>query len=154
MTIEVDKDAVATEELKELATALEETEARYRNIFNNAMEGIFQTDREGCIIQANPSFARIHGYDSPDEVVNSLVTRELFVDPADHVRLMGVLRKSGSIENFEAQLRLKNGKTHWISMNVMAFRDRSGRITSFEGTMLDITVRKRTAEALSESEER
>ncbi len=141
-------------ELKELVTALEQTEARYKNIFHNAMEGIFQTDREGRITQANPSFARIHGYDSPDEIVNSLVTRELFVDPEDHTRLLAVLQKSGSIQNFEAQLRLRNGKTHWISMNVMAFRDPTGKTASFEGTMLDITERKRTAEALSESEER
>ncbi len=141
-------------ELKELETTLKETEAKYRNIFENAMEGIFQTDREGRITQANPSFARIHGYDSPDEIMHSIVTKELFADPSDHSRLLALLRSSVSVRNFEAQLRTKNGKTHWVSMNVMVFRDKNGRALSYEGTMLDITERKKTEEALLESEER
>ena len=52
-------------ELKELVTVLKETEAKFRNIVENAIEGIFQTDPRGRFTQANPSFARIHGYDFP-----------------------------------------------------------------------------------------
>ncbi|MBN2402577.1 MAG: PAS domain-containing sensor histidine kinase [Spirochaetes bacterium] len=141
-------------EMKELETVLKETEAKYKNIFENAQEGIFQTDREGRFTQANPSFARIHGYDSPVEIMHSISARELFVDPLDHARLIEFLRKSGSVQNFEARLRIKNGKTHWVSINVMSFRDKNGRTISYEGTMLDITERKTTEEALLESEER
>ena len=144
----------STIELKELETVLKETEAKYRNIFENAMEGIFQTDREGRFTQANPSFARMHGYASPDEIMHSISARELFVDPSDHDKLIEILRKSGSVQNYEAQLRIKNGKTHWVSMNAMVFRDENGKTLSYEGTMLDITERKKTEEALSESEER
>ena len=141
-------------ELKELETVLKETEAKYKNIFENAMEGIFQTDREGRFTQANPSFARIHGYDSPNEIIHSISAREQFVDPSDHSNLIELLRKFGSVQNFEAQLHIKNGKTHWISMNVMVFRDENGKTLYYEGTMLDITERKKTEEALLESEER
>ena len=144
----------STTELKELETVLKETEAKYKNIFENAMEGIFQTDPKGRFTQANPSFARIHGYASPDEIMHSISARELFVDSSDHDKLIEILRKSGSVQNYEAQLRMKNGKTHWISMNAMVFRDKNGKTLSYEGTMLDITERKKTEEALSESEER
>ena len=144
----------STTELKELETVLKETEAKYKNIFENAMEGIFQTDPQGRFTQANPSFARMHGYTSPDEVMHSISARELFVDSSDHDRLVEILSKSGSVQNFEAQLLMKNGKTHWVSMNAMVFRDENGKTLSYEGTMLDITERKKTEEALSESEER
>lgn len=141
-------------ELEECETALNETEAKFRNIVHNAIEGIFQTDPQGRFTHANPSFARIHGYSSPDEIKNSIFAKDLFVDPSDHYKLMGLLRAHGSIQNFEAQLRIKNGNIHWVSMNIMVFRDKNGKIIRYEGTMLDITERKKTEEALLESEER
>ncbi len=141
-------------QLKEPVAILKEMVARYRNIFENAIEGIFQTDSRGRFRYTNPSFARIHGYASPAEIKDSIFARDLFVDPLDHNRLIELLRTSGSVQNFEVQLRLKNGKTHWVSVNAMVFRDENGKALSYEGTMLDITERKRTEEALSESEER
>ncbi len=141
-------------ELKELETVLKETEAKFRNIVHNAMEGIFQADREGRFTHANPSFARIHGYDSPAEIKDSIKARDLFVDPSEHSKLIELLHTSDSVQNFEAQLRIKSGKIHWVSMNVMVFRDSNGRVSFYEGTMLDITERKKAEEALKESEER
>ncbi len=141
-------------ELKELVTALKESEAKFRNIVSNAVEGIFQTDPRGRFTHANPSFARMHGYASPAEIKDSIFAKDLFVDPSDHNKLIEILRKSGSVQNHEAQLHIKNGKTHWVSMNIMAFRDKNGKMLSYEGTMLDITERKKTEDALSESEER
>lgn len=141
-------------ELKQLETALKESETKFRNIVNNAIEGIFQTDREGRFTHANPSFARIHGYASPAEIRNLILAENLFVDLSDHKKLIGLLRTSSSVQNFEARLRIKNGNIHWVSMNVMVFRDEKGKTLSYEGTMLDITERKKAEEALSESEER
>ena len=141
-------------ELKQLETALKESETKFRNIVNNAIEGIFQTDREGRFTHANPSFARIHGYDSPAEIRNLIFAEDLFVDLSDHKKLIDLLRTSSSVQNFEARLRIKNGNIHWVSMNVMVFRDGNGKTLSYEGTMLDITERKKAEEALSESEER
>jgi len=141
-------------ELKQLETALKESETKFRNIVNNAIEGIFQTDREGRFTHANPSFARIHGYDSPAEIRNLIFAKDLFVDLSDHKRLIDLLSTSSSVQNFEARLRIKTGNIHWVSMNVMVFRDGNGKTLSYEGTMLDITERKKVEEALSESEER
>ncbi|HVN95018.1 MAG TPA: PAS domain-containing sensor histidine kinase [Syntrophorhabdaceae bacterium] len=141
-------------ELKELEAHLKETEEKYKNIFENAMEGIFQTDREGYFTQANPSFARIHGYDSPKKILGVMHARELFVDPADHSRLIDLLFKSGSVRNYETQMLTRDKTVHWVSSNVMLFRDEKGRAASYEGTMLDITERKKVEQALLESEER
>ena len=146
----------STMELKELEAVLKKTEEEYKNIFENAIEGIFQTDSKGRFTRANPSFARIHGYDSPQGLINSItdIAHELFVDEADHKTLIEHLKKFGSIQNYESQTYTKQKSTHWISMNVMVFRDENGKTLSYEGTMLDITERKKAEEALSESEER
>ena len=139
-------------ELKELIAALKESEAKFRDIVHNAMEGIFQTDPQGCFTHANPSFARIHGYDSPAEIKDSILARDLFADPSDHGRLIEHLRASGSVQNFEARLKTKNGSMHWVSTNVTVFRDEKGKTLRYEGTMLDVTKRKEAEEALLESE--
>ena len=141
-------------ELEELVNALRESEAKYRNIVHNAMEGIFQTDPRGRFTHANPSFARIHGYDSPAEIKDSIFAKDLFVDPSDHSRLIELLRASGSVQNFEVRMKTKNGNVHWVSINVMVFRDENGKTLRYEGTMLDVTKRKKAEEALLESEER
>ncbi len=141
-------------ELKELVNVLKESEAKFKNIVHNAIEGIFQTDPQGRFTHANPSFARVHGYASPAEIKDSIFAKDLFMDPADHKRLIELLRTSGSVQNFEAQLRKKDGNIHWVSMNVMVFRDENGKTLSYEGTMLDITERKKAEESLLESEER
>ena len=139
---------------KKAEEALLESEAQFRNIVGNAMEGIFQTDPRGRFTHANPSFARMHGYDSPTEIKDSIFARDLFVDPSDHNRLIELLRASGSVQNFEAQLKTKHGNMHWVSMNVIGFRDEKDKILRYEGTMLDVTKRKKAEEALLESEER
>ena len=139
---------------KEAEEALLESEAQFRNIVGNAIEGIFQTDSRGRFTHANPSFARIHGYDSPAEIKDSSFAKDLFADQSDHNRLIELLRTSSSVQNFEARLKTKNGNMHWVSMNVMVFRDENGKTLRYEGTMLDVTKRKKAEEALMESEER
>ena len=141
-------------ELEKLVAAIRESEAKFRNIVHNAMEGIFQTNPQGCFTHANPSFARMHGYDSSDEIKDSIFAGDLFVDPSDHNRLMELLHKTGSVQDFEARLKTKDGNEHWVSTNVMVFRDENGKILRYEGTTLDITKRKKAEEAVLESEER
>ena len=147
-----DRPQESQTELEKLVTALKESEAKFKNIVLNAMEGIFQTDPRGRFTHANPSFARMHGYDSPTEIKDSIFARDLFVDPSDHSRLIELLRASGSVQNFEAQLKTKHGNMHWVSMNVIGFRDEKDKILRYEGTMLDVTKRKKAEEALLESE--
>ena len=140
-------------ELEDLVLALTETEAKLTNIINNAIEGIFQTEnREGRFIHANPSFALIHGYASPAEIRDSIFARDLFLDRSDHERLIEILRSSGSVQGFESRMKTKSGTIHWVSSNVVLFRDDKGKPIRYEGTMLDITERKKAEEALLERE--
>jgi ammonium transporter, Amt family len=129
-------------------------EQRYRSIFENAVEGIFQTSPEGCYLAANPALARIYGYDSVDELIVGLrdIAGELYVDPsrrADFVRLM---EQNDVITDFESQVLRKDRSVIWISENARAQRDENGELLYYEGTVEEITGRKRAEELFREKE--
>jgi PAS domain S-box-containing protein len=144
------------DELRDTITALRKTEEKYRSIFEEAVEGIFQTSIEGRFINANPSLARIHGYDSPQDLIEGItdISKELYVHPEDRIRLIHKLDTQGPVTDFETEMYSKDGGIHWISMNIRAVRDKDNNVRYYEGTMLDITERKRAEAWLQESEER
>ena len=142
-------------EKKRLQAILHQTEEKYRNIYENAMEGIFQIDSDGRFISANPALARIHGYDSPEELMKNLKDiRSAYVNLDDHTRLINLLFKQGAVQNNVAQMYRKDGSLQWISVNVRLVRGAEGKPLYYEGTMMDITERKMAEEGLAESEER
>jgi PAS domain S-box-containing protein len=143
-------------ERKNVETQLRQTEDKYRNIYEYAMEGIFQTSIDGRFLSANPSLARIHGYDSPEDLIHSVtnIAQQLYVDPADRFVLMDLLNTHGVAQNFEVQMYRKDRNLQWILMNVREVRDDRGAVLYYEGTMQDITRRKKAEAALIESEER
>ncbi len=142
-------------EKKRLQTILRQTEEKYRNIYENAMEGIFQIDSDGRFISANPALARIHGYDSPEDLMAHLKDiRSAYVNLDDHTRLVRLLFKQGVVQNSVAQMYRRDGTLQWISVNVRLVRDAGGKPLYYEGTMMDITERKIAEEGLAESEQR
>ncbi len=147
---------VIMEQHEQIERALHEAEEKYRHIFENAMEGIYQAGRDGRFTSANPALARLHGYGSPAELMESVsnIRDDLFSDQKQHAELIAFLKKHNEIIGFEARMRRKDGSEHWVSMNIRVFRDEQGRITFFEGTMVDISERKEAEHALAESEER
>jgi len=120
-------------------------EERYRSIFENAVEGIFQTTPEGTYLSANPALARIYGYDSPQELIASLrdIRRQLYVDASRRDEFRRRMSQESSISGFESQVYRKNGEVIWISETARAVYDENGNVTMFEGTVEDITERKR-----------
>ena len=143
-------------ELKDVEAALRRTEEKYRNIYENATEGIFQITPEGRFLSANPSLARIHGFDSPEELISTIrdIGNQLYVNQKDRAEMMERLIRYGSVQNFEAQMYRKDRSLHWISINIKAVKDKDGKLMYSEGTMQDITQRKMAEKALMESEER
>ena len=135
--------------------ALLESEEKYRTIFKNAAEGIFQSTLEGKYISVNPAFARIAGFNSPDEMIDTVtdIQRKLYVHPEDRIRLMDLLERHGTISNFEVEIKRKDGILIWISINVKLVEDGTGKTKYLEGTIIDITMRKLAEGALQESEE-
>ncbi len=141
---------------RQMEEALHQVEEMYKNIYENATEGIFQSSADGRFLSANPALAHIHGYDSPEELMTQVtdIPRQLYVDPERRKDLLSLLRRFGRAENFEARTRRKDGSIHWISINARLVRDKHGKPLYHEGTMRDITKRKENEEALRESEER
>ena len=141
---------------RQIEKALQEAEEKYRHIFENAMEGIYQAGTNGRFTNANPALARLHGYSSPAELMEAVrsIRDDLFSDPARHREMIRLVLAHNAVSDFEARMRRKDGSEHWVSMNVRVFRDGDGRILSYEGTMVDITERKQAEHALAESEER
>ena len=137
-------------EQKRAERALRKAEQKYRDIFENAGEGIFQTTPEGQYIEANPALARMHGLDSPEELIRSLkdISREVYVDPARREEFKDLLEAQGFIRGFEHQIFRRDGSKIWISVNARAVRDEQGKTLYYEGTIQDINERK-MAEARS-----
>lgn len=130
--------------------ALLKAEQRYRDIFENAGEGIFQTTPEGRYLVVNPTLARIHGFDSPAEMVSSLsdISREVYVEPSRRQEFKALLEKQGYVRDFESQIFRRDRTKIWISINARVVRDELGNALYYEGTAQDINQR-RLAEAMS-----
>jgi PAS domain S-box-containing protein len=129
-------------------------EAKYRSIFENAVEGIFQRTPAGQYLDANPSLARMLGYASPQELMANVtdIGHQLYVLPERHIEFTRLLEEHDVVEAFETQLYRKDGGVIWASLNARAVRDQTGRLLYYEGTAEKITERKRAEEALRESE--
>jgi two-component system cell cycle sensor histidine kinase/response regulator CckA len=136
--------------------ALRNAEEQYRNIFENAVEGIFQSTPEGRYITVNPTLARMTGYGSPREMVEAVtnIAQQLYANPEERNRFREVLETQGLVENFEVHLRRKDGSLFWASLNSRAVKNDDGIIHYYEGSVKDITDRMKSEEVLRESEER
>jgi len=88
-----------------------QTEEKYRSIFEEAIEGVFQTSVDGRFLSANPSLAHVHGYASPQELIDSItdISKQLYVNPEDRARSMEKMNREGALRNFETQMYSKDG---------------------------------------------
>lgn len=148
--------AAAALESAALYTQVQTTEEKYRSIFENATEGLFQTTSDGRLLTANPAFARILGYDSPEEIITTITDlgHQLYVDPEDRAEASRVQDERGSLEGFEFEALRKDSKRIWLSLNRRSVRNQNGEALYFEGSVEDITERKLAEDKLKKSEER
>lgn len=142
-------------ERKATEEALRRAEEKYRSIVDNAVEGIFQSTPEGRYVSVNPALARMYGYESPAELIAGVtdIAHEIYVDPDCRMELTQLLEWRDVVRGFEYEVYRKDGSTIWISESVRAVRDDQGTIRYYEGTIEDITERKRAEEALKSHEE-
>lgn len=136
--------------------ALQKAEEKFRSIFENAVEGIFQTSPDGHYLSVNPALVRIYGYESAQDLMSGLtnIQRQLYVDPKRREEFIRLMNELGYITDFESQIFRKDGTVIWIAENARAVRDERGSIAYFEGMVEDITARKRADEILRFSEKR
>lgn len=125
-------------------------EAKYRSIFENAIEGIFQSSPDGRYITANPALARIYGYASAQEVTDNFtdIEHQLYVDPNRRAEFVRLIEEQGLVSEFESQIYRQDGSIVWISEKAYAVRDDEGKLLYYEGLIEDITQRKQAEQAL------
>ncbi|TVQ42667.1 MAG: PAS domain S-box protein [Gloeocapsa sp. DLM2.Bin57] len=132
-------------ERKRAIEALRIMEEKYRSIYENALEGIFQSNLEGQYISVNPAMAKLYGYDSPADLINSVIniTTQIYVDPQSRLAFINMLAIHGEVKNFEYRSFRKDGSIIWVEENTRLVRNDKGEILYFEGIVKDITERKR-----------
>jgi diguanylate cyclase (GGDEF)-like protein/PAS domain S-box-containing protein len=136
--------------------ALRHAEVQYRSIFDNSLHGIYQSTPEGRFLNVNVAFARMLGYDSPEEMIESFhsIDQDYYLDPSIRARLKETFESGGAVQGFECQARCRDGSVIWTRESFYAVRDASGALLYYEGAVEDITEHKLAEIALQESEAR
>lgn len=131
------------QERKKTEVALRRAEEKYRNIFVQAVEGIYRTREDGRFVEVNPAMAELLGYDSPQEVIEQIVdiSNQLYHNPRDREKLLELIKANGSVTNFECQFKRKGGEIIWASLSARIYKE-SKKDIFVEGIMQDITERK------------
>ncbi len=133
---------------------LRASEARYRGLFENVIDGVYIASRDGEIIAANPALVEMLGYDSVEDLKAAGRTTVLYVNPIDRERVFARLEAQGLVKNFEYRLRRKDGSEIVVLENSRAIYDDNGEVIAHEGTITDITERKRAETRIFEEKER
>ncbi|NJO40752.1 MAG: response regulator [Cyanobacteria bacterium CRU_2_1] len=130
------------QQIQEQNTQLRQAEAKYRSIFEHAIEGIFQMSPDGRYLDANPALARLYGYSSPQDLMNSVTNpqQQLYLQPERWDILTAHLQLHDEVLGFESQIRRRDGSMIWITENIRAIRDANRLLLYYEGMVQDITV--------------
>ncbi len=133
--------------------ALRASEAKYREIFENAVEGLFQSSPNGHYISANPALARMLGYGTPAELMAEVtdLRTQLYANPEDRDEFLRLLAEYGEVKGFVIQFLRRDRTRRWCSMNARALRGPDGRLVLLEGAVEDVTERKLAEERLHAS---
>ena len=136
--------------LAQTSAEREQTETEYRDLFENAVEGLYRSTPEGGYLQVNPMMAQILGHGSPAELMASItdIEHQLYVRPAQRQRFIRQIKAEGKVSDFEARVYCRNGGIIWISENARQVYDSEGRTVGYEGSVTDISDRKRTEQRL------
>ncbi len=135
---------------RESEEAHRRAEAKFRSIFENAVEGIFQSTPDGTLLAVNPALARILGYESPEEMHGRLgdIAREHHAEPGKRQEWENLLAEHGVVRNFEYRATRRDGGTLWLSENVRAVKGADGTVLYYEGTVEDVTERRLAADEI------
>lgn len=139
-------------EKKKIERTLKETENKYRNVFENSTEGIFQTTLDGYYLTANSALAKIYGYDSPEDLKRNVhnIENQLYVYPEERKKFIKILQENDFVSGFECQVFRRDGSKIWISENARVVKDVTGKVIYYEGTVEDITKYKEAEEKLQQ----
>jgi len=133
---------------------LRSAEEKYRGIFENSIEGIFRTTKEGDYLVANPTLARMYGFESVAELQANItdIASCLYVEPGRRAEFQRQIEQFGLVHRFESEIYRKDRSKVWISENARCVFDANGNFLYYEGTVQDITERKRHEAALAKAQ--
>ena len=141
------------QELKQTQVALERSEAHYRTLFNGVPVGLYRSSSAGQLLDVNDMFAEMLCY--PDrETLLSTWARDLYLNPEDRVYWQGRVEVEGGVRQYETRLRRYDGSVIWVRENTRAVMDEDNNLLYYEGSMEDITERRRVEEELQQSNTR
>jgi len=117
---------------------------KYRAIYENAVEGIFQTSPEGRIMSGNPALAAILGYPDLESLLANVkdLAHTVYADPARRQAFLDLMKRDGRTGDFEVEVRRRDGSIAWLTISARSVHDDTGRLLFFEGSAVDITQRK------------
>jgi PAS domain S-box-containing protein len=140
--------------IKRAQISLQHAEEKYREMFENLPLGMYQTTPSGGLLNANPSMARILGYQTPDDLLAATtdLAKDVYEAPSSRQELIRQLAAHDTISDFETRVRRRDGSLIWVSINARVIRDREGHEQYYEGIIQDITERKLAEDALAKSE--
>lgn len=142
---------------QESEKALRQAESKYRSIFENATEGIYQTTSDGKFISANPALAHILGYDSPEDLINTVtdISTQIYVEPKRREKFVATLNKNKDniTQRFVSLVRRKDGNPIWIAEKARSVKNSQGELLFYEGSVEDVTHRKIAEEAFQYQQE-
>jgi PAS domain S-box-containing protein len=132
-----------------------QSEEKYRRLFESTSLGIFQTTQDGKVISVNPAFATMFGYDSPEDVKNSVknISTGIYADPNRRKELIRQMKDNPDLNSFEILYKRKDGSTFEGQLYISLIKNELGEIDHLEGFIKNITKRKRNDQLLKESEE-
>ena len=135
-------------EYRRAEEALRASERRFRAVFNDALEGIYQSTPDGRFLTANPALVHMLGYGSETELVDADIPRDIYFTPEDRRTWIVKIEKEGEVRNAEFMLKRRDGQQLIVLDSSHVVRDDHGRVLYYEGTLTDITERKRMEEKL------
>jgi PAS domain S-box-containing protein len=129
-------------------TERKKAEEKYRTLVASVQEGVFIATSQGRFLDFNDALMRITGFENRDELMNLDSARTLYANPSERERLLKILNEHGSVNDFEFDIRRKDGEIRTVSESSTAVRDSAGNVIAYQGFLLDVSDRRRAEQQI------
>lgn len=135
---------------------LKKSEEKYRSIFENVPQGIYQTEPDGRFRNANKTLAKMYGYNSAEEMIKNTynVAEQYYAEPCYRENFLKIMKEKGSVEKFLTRFKRIDGTFFWGTNNAREVKDESGNVLYYEGSIEDITTLIEAETRAKQSEEK
>ncbi|EFI35834.1 PAS/PAC sensor hybrid histidine kinase [Desulfonatronospira thiodismutans ASO3-1] len=125
-------------------------------ILRDAPVGIFTSTPGGRFLSVNPAMARMLGYDSSHDLIDSItdISAQVYIDPLDRMEFIRLLEEQVEVFNHECRIRRRDGTVLWVAQNARLVRNDKGKITHIQGFITDVSAKKQAEAELREKTER